>query len=175
MNKMRNLISVLLGLVVGLTLLAACQSQEADLPFETIERSEWGEGKEQYSIPDPKLVIIAKAEEINAIGNTVSLDAQAQLRNLDFDQYFAAAVFQGWQPQLPPPPSGVEVQRISREGSIMTIYAHFHEPAGEVWRPVEVSPYHLVKVQKGEDMQGKLEFVLNIDGTDVVRQAHLIP
>jgi len=41
--------------------------------------------------------------------------------------------------------------------------------------PIETSPYQLVKMRKGEDMQGEFEFVLNVDGADVVRQTHLVP
>ena len=158
------------------TILGGCRGKkEVVLPFETIERADTPGTGEEYEGEEPKLAIIAEAGKINALEDTVSSDALAQLRDMDFDQYFAVAVFQGWQPQLPPPPSGVEIQRISKKRSTITIYAHFHEPAGEVWRPVEISPYHLVRVQRGKEMQGEIKFVLNVDGTVVSQQDHHLP
>jgi hypothetical protein len=184
MNKMRNLIFALLGLVVLAALavavaitLSGCQGKkEVELPFETIERADSPGGGEYYEDKDPRLVIIAKAAELDTLGNTVSSDAQTQLRNLDFDRCFAIAVFQGWRPTLPTPRSGIEVQRLSKEGSTITIYAHVYEPVeGYEQKTIVTSPYHLVKTRKGEDMQGEFEFVLNVDGTNVVRQTHLVP
>ena len=170
-NSVQSLCMMLL-----LLYLAACQPQEIALPFETIERADFPHGGEDYEDKEPRLIIITDATELDALGGTVSLDAQAQLQDLDFDRYFVIAVFQGWRPEWPTPQSGVEVQRISRRESTITIHAQFHEPVeGYVRKPVEISPYHLVKVPKGEDMQGEFEFVLNVDGTVVSRQTHSLP
>ena len=170
------LATVIVALVAGLALLAACQPQEYDLSFETIERRDSSGTGEYYEDKGPRLVVIAKASEADALGNTVSLDAQAQLRNLDFDRYFVIAVFQGWRPEIPTPQSGAEVYRISRNGNTVTIYTHLYEPVeGHARLPVSNSPYHLVKVRREEDMRGELEFVLSIDGLGVVRQTHSIP
>jgi len=184
MDKLRSLIFTLLGLLVlampvtvsVAMILSGCQGRdEGDLPFETIERADSAGTGEYYEGEKPKLVIIAEAAEINTLGNTVSPDAQAQLRNLDFDHHFVVAVFQGWRPTLPTPQSGVEVQGISRKEGRITIYAQFYKPVeGYEQKDVVTSPYHLVTMRKGEDMQGEFEFVLNVDGADVVRQTHLI-
>jgi hypothetical protein len=86
------------ALVVGLALLMSCHPQETDLSFETIERADSPGGGECYEDKKPRLVIIANATELDTLENTVSLDVQSQLRALNFDQYFAIAVFQGWRP-----------------------------------------------------------------------------
>lgn len=149
MAKMHILVSLLLGLAI----LTACQPSETNLPFETIERADSAGTGEYHKDKEPDLAIIAKAADISVLGNMVSSDAQARLRDLDFDRYFAIAVFQGWRPSLPTPRSGVEVQRITKEGSRITIYAQFYEPVeGYEQKTVVTSPYHLVKMRKGEDM-----------------------
>lgn len=158
------------------TMLGGCQKEkEVDLPFETTERADLAGTGEYYKGKEPKLVVVAEAAEIDVLGNTVSLNAQAQLRNLDFDRYFAIAVFQGWRPDLPTPQSGVEVQRIGRKKSTITLYARFYEPIeGYERKLVVISPYHLVKLQK-EDMRGEFRFILDVDGATVSQQTHRLP
>ena len=166
--------SVWIALVV-LVLLISCWPQEVDLPFETIERADLSGTGEYYEDKDPRLIIIANVAELDTLGNTVSSDAQLQLQDLDFDRYFAVGVFQGWRPSLPSP-SGVEVQSISQQGRTITIYARFYEPVeGTVQKDVEISPYQLIKIWKEVDMQGEIEFILNVDGTVVSQQTHILP
>jgi hypothetical protein len=180
-DVLKSVAGVLLlsGLVAisAATTLSGCQEEkEIDLPFETIERADLAGTGEYYEGKEPKLLVITEAAEIDTLGKTVSLNAQAQLRNLDLDQYFAIAVFQGWGPDLPPPPSGIEVQRISKQGITITTYVHIYEPSGEVeLRAIVASPYHLVKIRKGEDTQGKFQFILNVDGATVSQQTHRLP
>jgi hypothetical protein len=59
----------------------------------------------------------------------------------------------------------------------ITIYAHVPKPArGEdVWLPAVAAPYHLVRVQRKEDIQGEIRFVLNVDGKTVASTQHDIP
>ncbi len=165
--------------------LIACRPQEITLPFETIEKGEvpfvpshyvekgvipyfpkYYEGKE------PKLVVISNVKEIAALGNTVSPDAEAALRQLDFGEYFAIAAYQGLKPWAN---YSVEIRQIMYQDNVVTIYVHFVEPQpGQALNPAEVSPYHLVKVQK-EELTGKKEFILNADGTTVDQQTHTLP
>ena len=179
-NSIRSLFTMLAlpGLVAlaGLVLVAVaiipsgCQGRkEVDLLFETIEKSE----RSRYSMPDSKMVIITEAGERNALESIVSLNAQAQLQDLDFDQYFAVAVFQGLKGTNM---YGADIQRMARRGDTITVYAHFTERDPElVAADINTSPYHLVKVQKGGTLQGRIEFVLNVDGTMVDQQTHLLP
>lgn len=178
MNKIWNLVAALLALVVGAMILGGCRGEkEVDLSFETIERSDSAGTGEYYEEEDPQLVVVTKTEEVDdRLGNTVSFDAQTQLESLDYDLWFAIAVFQGWRPHIPTPQSGVKIPRISREENTITVYAQFYEPVqGYEMHPEVNSPYHLVKIQKGENMRGEFGFVLNVDGKELVRKTHFIP
>ncbi len=94
------------------------------------------------------------------------------LRELNFSQYFAVAVFQGLKPWAN---YDVEIRQIIYQDNVVTIYAHFVEPRpGQALSPIETSPYYLVKVQK-EGLTGKKEFILNADGTTVDQQTHTLP
>lgn len=149
---------------------------KTDLPFETIERADSSGTGQYYEGKDPKLVVLTEAGEYEALGNTVSVEAQMQLRDINYGEYLVVAVFQGWRPSVPTPQSGVEIHTISIEENTITIQAHFFEPVeGYEQLDTESSPYHLVKVRRREDMQGETEFILNVDGTMVSRQIHHLP
>jgi hypothetical protein len=164
--------------IAAATTVSGCQEQRViGVPFETIEGENAAGTGEYYEAKEPKLLIITEAADIDLIGNTVSRNAQAQLRNLDFDQYFAIAVFQGWEPYWPDP-SSIEVQRISKRGITITIHIHIDalSRSGEVeLRAMVASPYHLVQIRKGEDMQGEFQFILDVDGAMVSQQTHRLP
>jgi hypothetical protein len=176
MNKQRVLKSVLALAVIALLLgMAGCKLRPTELPketelsFETIERTERFGG---YNEKDPRLVIVAEAREISTLGNAISANAQAQVRNLDFSQYLAIAVFQGLKGSGG---YGAEIQRVTRGGDTIIIYAHFAERDPKFEAPaIMTSPYHLVKVQK-MGLRGKIKFILNVDGTVVSQQTHDVP
>jgi hypothetical protein len=157
-----------LMIVLVVAVLGGCK-READLSFETIERANQpGNVNYFYQDREPKAVVIAEASDIDALGNTVSLNAQTQLQALDLNRYLAIAVFQGWRPELPSPRSGIEVTRITREGSTVTIYALSYGPVEDYARmDVEISAYHLVKIQQGEGLQGDIKLVLNVEEVNV--------
>lgn len=158
----------LAGLVV-LVLLTACGTQEVDLSFETIERADSPGTGEYYEDKDPKLVIVNSVAELDMLGNTISPDAQSALRNLDFEQYCAIAVFQGWRPHIPTPQSGVEVQRIVKQGKTITVYALFFEPVeGYELLAMVISPYHIVQIRREEGLQEEYQFVLHVESVDYV-------
>jgi hypothetical protein len=167
-NSRVSVVLATLMAVLAAATLHGCK-QEVDLSFETIERK-IGPGNAHYFYQDkePKAIIIAGASDIDALGNTVSLNAQRQLRALDLNQYLAIAVFQGWRPVLPTPRSGIEVTRITREGDTVTIYALSYGPVEEhVRKEVEISAYHVVKVEKGEGLEGNISLVLNVEEVNV--------
>lgn len=143
------------------------------MPFETIEKGEFPpETPQHYEGKEPQLVIISGVADIAGLGHSVSPKAEAALRELNFSQYFATAVFQGLKPWFN---YSVEIRQITYQDNVVTIYAHFIEPQpGQALNPAEASPYHLVKVQK-EGLTGKKEFILNADGTIVDQQTHTLP
>ena len=70
------------------------------------------------------MAIIARADGIDALGDTISLSAQNELRKLDFNRYFVVAVFQGLKGTNM---YGVDIQRVTKTGNAITIFAHFTE------------------------------------------------
>jgi hypothetical protein len=137
-----------------------------ELVFETIERADIPGTGGEYQGKDPKMSIIARAEEIDALGDTISLSAQDELRKLDFNQYFAIAVFQGLKGTNM---YGVDIQRVTKNGNAITIFTHFTERNPELAAAaINTSPYHIVKVQK-DGLQGKFDFFLNVDGEVILK------
>ena len=165
-------VTVLAILLVG----TACRPKEIELPFDSIEQIPQMQTDKQWREREPGLMVMAGPEDLAQTDDLFSDDAQAQLQSLGFDQYFAVAVFEGLQGYLFPPPFGIEVQRVTKKGSVVTIHSATHRPTGEVERyPVEVSPYHLVKIQREKVKRGEIEFALIVDGKRVAQQTHRLP
>lgn len=147
-------------------------ASEVDLPFETIERRDTPGTGRNYERKEPKLVIIAEEVEIDALGGTISPKAVAELHNLDFSKFFVASVFQGLKITNQ---YGAEIRRVTQRGNTIIVHAHFTErDPRRVAADVMTSPYHVVKVQKAENLRGKLEFVLQVDGKELIRQTYVL-
>jgi len=143
-----------LTIVVILAGMTACGPREIELPFETIERSDYGD----YSIREPRLILITAPQEIDQVEGLITQEALDRLAELDFGQYFAIAVFRGCQPD-----SGYDtiIKRVARRGDKVVVYAQFWEPSPHY--PVTheaTSSYHLVKVHKDGDVSQEIELVL---------------
>jgi len=170
MKLQLNLFKVLLLLLAIALLpgLVACDTQEMELPFQTVGHALTPGTGQSYAGKDPMLDVIAKEDEINALGGMISPESQAQLPSLDFSQYLAIAVFQGMKPS-----SGysVEVTKVTRAGSTVIVYAHFTErDPRQFAQDIVTSPYHLIQIQTSQ-LHGQVEFVLNADGKVVARQS----
>jgi hypothetical protein len=164
-------------ILVALAGVTGCKDREPaiEIPFETIENADLAGTGGYYEEEKPKLVIITETEQIDdKLGDTVSSKSQVQLRDMDFDRYFVIGVFQGRRPYLYTV-SGVEIQRIEKGGNAITIFVHFYEPVEDQARGMVTSPYHLLRIQKGESLQGEFKFILKADGKSVARQTHFIP
>jgi hypothetical protein len=137
-----------------------------ELAFETIERADIPGTGGEYQGRDPRMVVIASAKEIDALGKTISLSAQDELRKLDFNQYFAIAVFQGLKGTNM---YGVDIQQVTKNGNTITIFAHFTERDPELAAAsINTSPYHIVKVRK-DGLEGELDFFLNVAGEVILK------
>jgi hypothetical protein len=137
-----------------------------ELAFETIETADFPGTGDEYPGENPRMVIIARAEERDALGDTISLSAQDELRKVDFNQVFVLAVFQGLKGTNM---YGVDIQRVTKSGNTITIFAHFTERNPELEASaVNTSPYHIVKVQK-DGLQGEFDFFLIVDGETILK------
>jgi hypothetical protein len=142
-----------LALPVVLAVITACGPKPTGLPFETIELFDHS----QYSGP-PRAILVTNQQEIGKLNGLVSQKAIDRLAELDFQQYFAIAVFRGRQAT-----SGYDtiIERVARQGNKIVIYAQFWEPSPyyEV-QEAATSPYHVIKVRRDGGVIQETELVL---------------
>lgn len=164
-----------LWLLLLTLIVTACQSQrQNELSFETIEvENESASSGEYYEEQEPGIVIVAKPEEISSLGSWISSKALNQLGRLDFESYFAIAVFQGRKPTSR---YGVEITDVTFDDDKVTISTQFLErPADEEATDEVTSPYHLIRVQKNGMRGRSIMFELVVSGTIVTSVSHYIP
>lgn len=153
--------------------LGACQPKEVDLLFETVEQRDASGTGQIYQDTQPGLIVIATPEETASLGGLVTSEAQAQLQNLNYNIYFAIAIFQGRKPTTR---YGVQIEHITHKGNIVTVHALFKEPQpGEPKGDEVTSPYHLVRVQKGGPWKQTITFNLIVGNAIVTSLSHYIP
>jgi len=70
---------------------------------------------------------VSQPTDIEALRKTVSVEVQAKLQELDFENEYATVVFQGVTGAVFSPMSGVEVQRLVRQGRLISINAVFYD------------------------------------------------
>lgn len=159
-----SLLCVLMILVLG-----ACQPKETDLSFETVERQEIS----GYQDKKPGLVVIAKQTEVADLGNLVTREVQSRLQTTDYNAYVVVGVFQGWKPTTR---YGVQIERITRRGNVITVQAQLSEPKpGEPTGDLATSPYHLVQVQKVGTWGQTITFNLVAGDVIVTSLSYYIP
>jgi hypothetical protein len=155
MEKYRYLLR--LTILIILVAMTACGPEGTELPFETIERNDTYSPEEGYGGLEPRVVLVTTRREIDHLEGLISQAALDQLVELDFEQYFAIAVFRGRQPY-----SGYAtiIERVARQGDKIVVYAQFWEPrSNQVILTIETSPYHLIKVRRDDGVSQETELV----------------
>jgi hypothetical protein len=147
--------------------LIGCRPKETELPFETIEHRE--SAGVIWEAKEPELMIMSTPEDLAQINDLFTKDAQAQLRAMDFDTYFAIASFLGRQGDSH---EGIQIERAVRRGDAISVYVHVGKPG---MFEIVSSPYHLVKVRKEGTWDRKIEFELFLDGTSATSVSHFVP
>lgn len=171
--KGSNQFMLFLWILITLAGLSACQPKEINLPFETIEQRDASGTGQVYKDKQPGLMIIATSKEGTKLDALVTPETRARLQNLNYNADFVIAVFQGRKPTTG---YGVQIERITRQGSKVTIYAQFSEPKpDEEKAPEETSPYHLVQVQKVGTWGQRTTFNLVVGGATVTSLSHHVP
>ena len=152
-------------------LFTSCGSNETQnepiLKFETIEQNDWP--AEGYSVGRPGLMVITQQEDI---GHWQGLDVIVrELQEIDYEKSFVLSVFQGRQET-----SGykVKIERITRDGTTITIYAQFQSPKLiEEKVDLVASPYQMVEVQKNWEWDQEYLFQLIVDGSVIATQSSI--
>lgn len=164
---------LLLYVIIVMAGLGACRPKEIDLPFEAIEQRDASGTGQVYKDEKPGLIVITALEEVANLDALITSEAQARLAGLSYDEYFVIAVFQGRKPTTG---YGMRIERITRQGSAVTIYAHFSAPEpDEEKAPEETSPYCLVQVQKYGKWRQSITFNLIVDNAVVASLSQVIP
>ena len=132
-----------------------------ELPFETIERSDWNGTKKRVEA-EPHLFLITDTKAIEKAKGYVSQEASKNLDHLNFDTHFAILVFHG---QLDYLDEGVfQVTKIYSQKELLALIATAPLPpsSDRMVKDSISSPYHLVKVShhlvKGTDLIVDLYF-----------------
>ncbi len=140
------------------------------LDFQTIEQ---GESAKVYKSTEPAILVIKNKDEDLDLSGLITSDAEESLKTLDYEDFFAVIVFQGLQPTSG---YGVEIEKVTRKGKIVTLYTKFIEPKPDQEKSPEVrSPYHLIQVKKVENWDQEIEFQLVVERQLVAVQTLFIP
>ncbi len=170
--KCSRIATNVLGLMMLLFALAACKPQIEELSFETLAQGDFINYREE----NPALFVIMSHDEIETLLSNVLTEDPAladQLRQLDYNRFFAILVLQGRKGSTG---YAVTVKQIVRQGNQVTIGAEFVEPLPGTRRsPAFTSPYHLVAVSKEGQWGQEIQFVLVVNGATVAETTHFIP
>jgi hypothetical protein len=118
------------------------------LPGKSLEWEEiLSEPLSFYEETHPTMRIITTLKQASELEDFLQLPPHLRLvSKTDFSAYFVIAVFQGYKGCAD---YSIEVREVRRKGNTITVYANFLEPdPKEVLRPVETSPYYILKVKK---------------------------
>ncbi len=149
------LLGISLFALAGLT---SCGPRETELPFETLERNDTYISEEGYGGLEPCVILVTTRQEIDQLEGLIRQTSLDQLAKLNFEQYFAIAVFRGRQAT-----SGYDtvIERVARRGDKIVVYAQFWEPSPHyAVFDAETSPYHIIKVRRGDGVSTQAELVL---------------
>lgn len=152
---------------------SACRSSETDLTFEILEQKERNFTGQVYETHDLALIIVAQPDEVKELDDWVTVTSKEQLQVMDYDTYFALAVFQGMKPT---DGYSVQIERIVRVDDEVTIHIRLQEPLPEQKKnDTETSPYCLAKVQKIDTWNQKITFNVVADDSVIASASHDIP
>ncbi len=165
-HKYKILYTLLLTMLSSVVLLSACGPREIELPFETIERSNYSP---RYEKKKPGLMIIATEDEINQLIGFVTPKAISRLQEIDYNKYFVVVAFLGWYRKVH---EGIRVEQVICRNNSISIYAQVGELTG---KDAISSPYQVIKVQKVGRWGAEIDFALVIDRNTVASQSHYIP
>lgn len=129
-----------------------------ELPFETIEISDWPNDANKEPVYDQRLVLVNYQAELEQLTNHISSKALAHLSELNYEKYFVIAVFRGRRPTTG---YDVEIERVVKQDDKIVVYTRFWElsPYYGV-SEVETAPYHVVKVQRPAGVGRQFELLM---------------
>ena len=138
------------------------------LPFETIDRTDFGIGFIVYDSTEPGIMVFTKPEDAGnlQLNTPDDIEAKVKLEELDYSRYFALLVLEGEKPDTG---SSVKITSIMRSGNVVTVYADFLELPENMERAATATyPYHLVAIEKPGEWAETVTFNLVVDQAVIV-------
>ncbi|GIV98816.1 protease complex subunit PrcB family protein [Roseiflexus sp.] len=164
---------LIISFLLILTGLSACQPKETNLSFKTIEQRNAFDTRWVYKHESPNLIVVSTLEESISLSGLITPAAKEQLQKVKYDAYFVIAVFQGRKPTTG---YNVQIERITRKGNKVSVYAQFLEPQpDEAKADIETLPYQLVRVDKTGKWGQEVTFELIVKGAVVASCSQYIP
>lgn len=117
--------------------------------------------QEQYTSLEPGLVVIDSEDSRSQYENWFGEKGRKALGKLNFSSRLAIGVFQGWQTTSG---YGVEIERITRVGDIVTVEVQFTQPGLGGATGAITSPYQLVRVDKAGAWHAGIIYQLIVNG-----------
>ncbi|GAB4578455.1 MAG: hypothetical protein Fur0022_11900 [Anaerolineales bacterium] len=137
--------------------------EDGSLTFQTLEQKNDSAYslQEQYTALEPGLIVIDNEESQARYERWFGEKGRNALSDLNFGTRLALGVFQGWKTSGG---YGVEIERITRVGEVVTVVARFNEPALGGAGGAITSPYHLVRVNKAGEWRPGITYQLVVAG-----------
>ena len=134
---------LMLAFLLLLVLIAnACSPGETDLPFETM--AQWS-GESDYWDLSPGIAVAADRLDVQYVAALLHPKDRPLVRTADYREWFVVAVFSGCRERGG---HAIEIERITRQGDVVRVYARFTEPERDASVPLSpVSPYHVVRIR----------------------------
>lgn len=164
---MKRILLITAYWILNIFLLPACLPplpEDGSLTFQTLEQKNDSAYslQEQYNALEPGLVVIDGEESRARYEVWFGEKGRSALANLNFGTRLAVGIFQGWKTTGG---YGVEIERITRVGDVVTVVARFDEPVGGAGSGGSItSPYHLVRVNKAGDWHAGITYELVVAG-----------
>lgn len=115
-------VSLIILILTSVLLLWGCNLQGGELFFETVEHEYSTIGRESLRVYKPRLVVITKSEDIQALEDLIYPDTLELLEGLDYREYFAITVFQGSQGSTG---YDIQVNKIVNQGNAIKVYNNY--------------------------------------------------
>lgn len=117
-----------------------------EIPFKTIEQAKISGQGGYFDGTSPSLILIMGTPIIDDMDKLFTIDAERNLKNINFSKEIVLVVFQGWKGSLE---HEITIRKITFQDNTVLIYSDVTEPTpGMEEHPMETSPYHLVRLDK---------------------------
>ncbi len=133
---------------------------EVPLPFETIARDCCSEYYALHALEPPRSLLVPSRSQAATLAEWFRPVAEQPVLAIDYERYFAVAVFRG---RFGSGGYGVYIDQVTRRGRTLVVYARYWDPSPFYTQPaIEVAPYVVAKVQRDGGPLDDADLVLQV-------------